>query len=488
MAVETSVPYTQADAKAHREKHREDRDALGRLRDEFYDSLSARADALFELTDALLCAGEPVRTLVELSLTGEHRRGHGALYDGLGCGRIDFDRLRRSLSTLTLPRDHDGRIVLAVDISAWLRPDAPTSPQRAFCHVYGRGKNAAQLIPGWPYSFIAALEPGRSSWTAVLDAVRLHPDDNETAVTAIQIRDVVTRLQESGQWKEGDPDILLIFDSGYELARMAFLLADLPVVVLGRMRSDRVLWFPAPPPGRTGRPPRHGAEFRFAEHQSWPTPAATTNTGTDRYGTATAQAWNRLHPRITHSGSWAEHPGPPPIVEGTVIRLTVDHLPGDRNPTPVWLWFSDPDVGAGEVDRLWQLYLRRFDLEHTFRLFKQTLGWTAPKIRSPEAADRWTWLVIVAHTQLRLARPLAEDLRRPWEKPAPPRRLTPARVRRGFSRIRQAMPCPASAPKPTRPGPGRPTGSKNSRLAPRYDVGKRRTTDNDGSKRRRRTG
>lgn len=32
----------------------------------------------------------------------------------------------------------------------------------------------------------------------------------------------------------------------------------------------------------------------------------------------------------------------------------------------------------------------------------------------PEAADRWTWLVIAAHTQLRLARPLAVDLRRPW--------------------------------------------------------------------------
>jgi len=44
-------------------------------------------------------------------------------------------------------------------------------------------------------------------------------------------------------------------------------------------------------------------------------------------------------------------------------------------------------------------------LEHTFRLFKQTLGWTAPKIRDPRAADRWTWLIIAAHTQLRLARP-----------------------------------------------------------------------------------
>ncbi|MEV7014116.1 hypothetical protein [Streptosporangium sp. NPDC051022] len=53
-------------------------------------------------------------------------------------------------------------------------------------------------------------------------------------------------------------------------------------------------------------------------------------------------------------------------------------------------------------------------------MFKQTLGWTAPKIRDPEAADRWTWLILVAHAQLCLARPPAIDLRRPWEKPAPP--------------------------------------------------------------------
>ena len=85
-----------------------------------------------------------------------------------------------------------------------------------------------------------------------------------------------------------------------------------------------------------------------------------------------------------------------------------------------------------EMDRWWQAFLRRFDLEHTFRLLKQTLGWTAPEVRTPQAADCWTWLVTAAHTQLRLARPLAQDLRRPWEKPAPPSQLTPARVRRGF--------------------------------------------------------
>jgi len=133
----------------------------------FYDCLTGRADALFELTDAVLCADGRVTSLVELSLVGEHRRGHGALYDALACGRIDLARLRRSVAGLAVPRAADGRIVLTVDISAWLRPDAATSPDRLFCHVYCRSKGQAQMIPGWPYSVLAVLEPGRSSWTAL---------------------------------------------------------------------------------------------------------------------------------------------------------------------------------------------------------------------------------------------------------------------------------------------------------------------------------
>jgi DDE superfamily endonuclease len=74
-----------------------------------------------------------------------------------------------------------------------------------FCHVYGRGKGQAQMIPGWPCSVIAALEPGRTSWTAVLDAVRLGPDDGGAAVTATQVRDVITRLIAAGHWREVTP-------------------------------------------------------------------------------------------------------------------------------------------------------------------------------------------------------------------------------------------------------------------------------------------
>src|SRR3954469_13777215 len=112
---------------------------LSRFRAEFYECLSGRGDALFELADALLCTDGPVRTLVDLALAPEHRRGHGALYGGLNHGRIHVARLRRALAGVSLPRAADGRLVLAVDVSPWLRPDANTCADRSFCHTFGRG-------------------------------------------------------------------------------------------------------------------------------------------------------------------------------------------------------------------------------------------------------------------------------------------------------------------------------------------------------------
>ena len=67
---------------------------LSRFRADFHSCLTARADELCELADAVLCADGPVRNLAALSLAPEHRRGHGALYDALNQGGIDIARLR----------------------------------------------------------------------------------------------------------------------------------------------------------------------------------------------------------------------------------------------------------------------------------------------------------------------------------------------------------------------------------------------------------
>jgi hypothetical protein len=224
---------------------------------------------------------------------------------------------------------------------------------------------------------------------------------------------------------------------------------------------------------RGGRPRRHGGVLTLAKPDTWHTPHATTTTQTTRYGQADALAWDRMHPRLQRRGPWLEYTDAElPVLHGTLIRLKVEHLPGEREAKPLWLWSSATSLAGADVDVRWQSFLRRFDLEHTFRFLKQTLGWTRPKIRRPDTADLWTWLVIAAHTQLRLARPLAADLRRPWERPVAQGKLTPARVRRGFRHIRPKTALPAAVPKPPHPGPGRPPGSKNHQPATRHDVGK----------------
>ena len=80
---------------------------LSRFRAGFYECLTARADALFELAEAAICADGPVTSLVELSLEPVFRRGHGALYDALAAGRIDDEKLF-SLLASELPQAVDG--------------------------------------------------------------------------------------------------------------------------------------------------------------------------------------------------------------------------------------------------------------------------------------------------------------------------------------------------------------------------------------------
>jgi hypothetical protein len=170
-------------------------------------------------------------------------------------------------------------------VSNWLRPDAQTSAERLFCHVHGRGKNAGQMIPGWPYSFVAALGPGRSSWTLLLDAVRLGPDD-ETDVTAAQLREVVERLIAAGHWKDGDPPVIIAMDSGYSPVRLAWLLRDLPTTVVARVRSNRVFYAPAPDRavGVRGRTGHHGTAVKCDDPAAWHSPDLDAQAESVRHG------------------------------------------------------------------------------------------------------------------------------------------------------------------------------------------------------------
>ena len=351
--------------------------------------------------------------------------------------------------------------VYAVDASSWPRCDAECSPERGYYHHPSRHSAGQPIVAGWNYSWIAQLNWAADSWTAPLDVRRIRPAEDTGQVTASQVAALVGRLDGEGSVP------LFVFDAGYDPIALSVELAGVRAQLLVRIRSDRLFHAdPLPPPvGSVGRPRRHGARFACADPTCWPAPDAALTVADARYGRVEVSAWSGLHPKLQNRGRWVDAHAP--IVRGTVIRVAVEHLPKPtaRAMKTLWLWWSGP--GTPDLDVCWRAYIHRFDIEHTLRFVKHTLGWTTPRVRLPEQADRWTWLVVAAYTELRLARGLVADCRLPWEPPRDPARLTPTRVRRGFRQLVQILGTPASAPKPTKAGPGRPKGSRRG-PAPRY--------------------
>jgi hypothetical protein len=437
---------------------------LATFRHSFYACLLRRADALFELTDALLAA-DSVPSPVHLSLQASHRRGWGSLYAALWRGRIDAETLRELLARHPLAGS-GSTPVYAVDVSVWARCDAESSPQRGYYYHPSRHSAGQPIVAGWAYQFIAMLNFIRESWTAPVDALRVHPMEDANTVAVEQVKGLLARLGK----EESVP--LFVFDAGYDPVKLQQRLEGSPCQILVRLRAGRRFYGDpnlAGPPAHTGRPRRHGPKMKCKDPTTWPEPSAEYTCEDAGYGAVRVRAFSKMHPKVcAHEGRGSR--GPLPIVVGTLVLVEVERLPrGERRRKPrvMWLWWHGPEGKAPNLELIWRSYVRRFDLEHTFRFLKQALGWTTPRVRHPEQADRWTWLVLAAFTQLRLARAYVADVRLPWERRYEASRLTPTRVHRVVSTLLAQVGTPAEPPKPCGRSPGRPKGRLSGR-AERY--------------------
>jgi hypothetical protein len=465
--------------------------ALSRFRDRFYECLDARADTLFELADAVICTDGPVTSLVELSLAPVFRRGHGALYDALSDGVIDEHRIRDLLAD-QLPAD--APLMFGVDATTYPRPNAECSPDRGLHYAPCRCDGDRKVVPGWQFQWVMGLEWGSSSWTLPVDARRLPQGSCPVTVTAQQIRDLAVRVPARSE-SAARPAPLFVMDQGYAASALTHAVGDTEVQLLVRIAGDRVFYDGRPGPRKPGpgRKGVHGNRFELAAaEQSRRPDQVLVVPDTTNYGKVEVRAWHGMHQKVQRTG-YFERMQPElftrlPIIEGTVIEVRVERLPDGRSPhRTMWLWHSGPQ--APDLDVCWRAYLRRFDMEHTFRLMKSQLGWTAARVRHPEQAIRWTWLLIAAYVQLRLARSLAADLRRPWERRTRPGKpLTPHRVRRAFRHLRRRLGTPTRLPKTSHPGPGRPPGRPNT-PAPRHHIGSEvRKTDTPKAGKRKKKG
>ena len=161
------------------------------------------------------------------------------------------------------------------------------------------------------------------------------------------------------------------------------------------------------------------------------------------------------------------------VTERTISSRMADDLSGTGEHRVHFL--APHDTLQTEAERslgtvLLVQYRQKLD-EHAIRSLKGTLGLTAAKVRAPEQADRWVRLLMAAHAQLLLARPLAGDLRRPWEKqPDPARPLAPGQVRQGFRNIRRDLGNPPVSRNPPAPGPAGPKAAAKGQLPATFSL------------------
>jgi hypothetical protein len=449
---------------------------LTRFRTELYQCFGMRRDALFDLLDAMVSAPQ-VESLVGLSLAPGFARGWASTCDALSDGSLDVPALQRVLAAhlAVVPPAVADREVWALDGSAWPRPSAPTSPERTACRVLVPGSVGHSMVDGWEYQWLVAVPEDAGSWVLPLSVDRRSPTAGTPTHLAIAQVRAVQAARAAARAAATAADVtrpLLLLDSSYAVGHV--VAAQLEVDILARLARHRVFRRPAPPWRGIGRLPKHGAPFILADPATHGPPAATTMQPDPVHGPITIDRWDHLHDE--------RHPA----VEVSVVRIQhARYAPQAHRtgrPLPLWLVW----VGSGEPPdpaQCRQWYARRFAIEHAFRFLKQTLGWTTPHVRAPQAADRWSWLQGLALWHLWLARDVVIPERRPWDRrlpallpapgdPAPRLRPTPGQVRRAWAGLLPTLGTPTRPPRPRGKAPGRQIGQAPGR-APRFPAVKR---------------
>ena len=398
-----------------------------------YGVLGNGRDTLFDLMDAAITSRH-VPSFAELSLSPRFRRQWSSLYKTLERSAPPADKLMR-LYTDYLPKGN--RIVLAGDHTAWARLWSPTLKGRTYEHQPAWAPGSKPGTLGQGYSSVVCVPERSGSWALPLLHERITSFESPLEKAASQLKRVCQAMSERP---------LSLWDAEYGCARFLQLTADVACDKLMRLRSNRVVYGPPPKYSGRGRPRKHGDKFKLNEPTTWWEPTQQSDVMDEQLGPLRLRRWSNVHFRKT-----ATHSMQLILVE----RLDVD---GNRTHRPLWL------LGTGEslpaLETLWQHYLRRFCVDHWYRLIKQRLHWCLPHLGTAAQTQTWSTLMPLMTWQLWLARHAVATHTLPWQKPlAQP---TPGRVANGFNSLLDILGTPAEDVKPRGKSPGWPTGKSRT--------------------------
>jgi DDE superfamily endonuclease len=419
-------------------------DKLKAFRQAAYQYLTRAKDATFELTDAVLLTRHAY-CLADLSLCPAFRRSWSSIYEALQDCRPQRNKLMQ-LYIQQMPTDL--RPVLAGDHTVWPRPDALTLQERTIEHqatgVYGN----RPITVGQGYSTIAWIPENTGSWALPLRHERITSWETPIDKAVWQLKQVCKYLPQRP---------ISLWDSEYGCAPFILKTAQIPADKLIRLRSNLCLWTAPPPYGGKGRPRLHGQKFKLNDTTTWTTAIETVESEHPQFGQLRISLWQDLHFQAA------------PHQAMQLIRVErIDQLYCWKMPKPLWLiWLGE---SMPPLANIWQLYLRRFGVDHWYRFAKQRLHWTLPQLSTPKQCERWSDLMPMMTWELWLAREIVKDRPLPWQKSLV--KLTPGRVAQAMPGVLVAIGTPAASPKLRGKSNGWPTGQQRSPRT-RYPVVKK---------------
>lgn len=409
-------------------------DKLKAFRQAAYQHLTRAKDATFELTDAILLTRHAY-CLADLSLSPVFRRNWPSIYEALQDCRPQRNKLMR-LYIQQMPTDV--RPILAGDHTNWSRPDALTLKERTIEHqataVYGN----RPITVGQGYSTIAWIPEDTGSWALPLRHERITSWESPIDKAVWQLKQVCKYLPTRP---------ISLWDSEYGCAPFILKTANIPADKLIRLRSNLCLWTAPPPYCGKGRPRLHGNKFKLNDATTWTEPIEHLELEHPQWGQLRISLWKDLH--------FQASPHQPMQL---ILLERSDQLYCWKMPKPLWLiWIGEQ---MPPLTQIWQLYLRRFGVDHWYRLAKQRLHWTLPKLSTPKQCERWSDLMPMLTWELWLAREIVQDRPLPWQKSLT--KLTPGRVAQAMPGVLVAIGTPASSPKLRGKSNGWPTGQQRS--------------------------
>lgn len=445
---------------------------LKQFREELYNSLPARRDALMDLVDAL-CSDTSSRSVVELCLNPAFRRGHASVHDGVAglirtanprawekqCDAFETD-WRRVLSSVLPAPERRPFWLFALDCFPMERAFARTLGDRGAVYQANSGVGHRPVTTGHVYSLLVAL-PEKLTRQAppwvVSQSVRRVP----TARTALDVGvDQVCALMkdECLPWKESLS--VLVADSHYGAGPFWGVLGELEnLVVITRLRSNHVFYRQpdAPGPGRRGRRQRYGARFDLHAPITWPEPDQTLSfsqtTVKGKRLTYTLDVWHDL---LAKGRAVLELHHEPFFLMRVSCRDQAGELVFRR---PLWLGIHGRRRAELRADHVHDAFRQRFDQEHGHRFLRQRVLLDAFQTPVTRHEENWVTLACLAYGQLYAAKNLAQSCPRPWDKkPTSALPATPTTVQRDFSRILLSIGTPAKPPKRRGISPGRSKG------------------------------